>query len=170
MTNHRTGPTIVLATVNNNETDAVLDAFVGVGNVPEQFTKGGITYNDLGLHGGHRIIHTICEMGAGGIGASLQRTGEAIGHWKPRAVIAVGTAFGMDEKQQKIGEVLVATQLQDYEFARVNQHGTVIPRGDKPSSADTLVNRFRNTDTIGRRMAQEPIRPSAFRPEAGRQS
>lgn len=145
-------PTIVLVTVNDNETHALLDAFVGVGSIPAQTTKGGVTYNDLGIHGGYQLVNTICEMGAGGVGASQQRTREAIEHWHPRAIIAVGIAFGLDETKQSIGDVLVATQIQDYDLGRLNKDGTLTPRGDKPSSADPLRNRLRLTDTMQTRL------------------
>lgn len=108
-----------------------------------------MTYNELGTHGGYRLINTICEMGAGGVGASQQRTQQAIEHWHPKAIIAVGIAFGVDEAKQRIGDVLVATQIQDYELGRLNKDGTLTPRGDKPSSADSLSNRLRQTDTMG---------------------
>ena len=140
-------PVIVLVTVNENETQALLDAFVGEGKSPAQVTKGGLTYSDLGVHGGCQIVHTVCEMGASGIGASQQRTGDAIVHWQPKAVIALGIAFGLDETKQTIGDVLVSTQIQDYELGRKNEDGTLTPRADKPSSADTLCNRFRQINT-----------------------
>lgn len=139
-------PVIVLVTVTDNESHALLDAFVGKGQPPVQVTSGGLTYGDLGIHGGYRIVHTVCEMGAGGVGASQQRTGEAITHWQPMAIIAVGIAFGLDETKQAIGDVLVSTQIQDYELGRLNEDGTLTPRGDKPSSADILRNRLRQTD------------------------
>lgn len=139
-------PVIVLFTVNSNESHALLDAFVGKGQSAQQVVKDRLIYNDMGIHGGCRIVHMVCEMGAGGIGASQQRTGQAIGHWQPKAVIAVGIAFGLDETKQQIGDVLVSTQIQDYELGRVNENGTLTPRGDKPSSANILLNRFRQTD------------------------
>lgn len=148
-------PVIVLVTVNDNETHALLDAFVGEGLALTQVTKGGLTYNDLGIHGGYRLVHTVCEMGAGGIGASQQRTRDAIDHWQPQAVIAVGIAFGIDETKQAIGDVLVSTQIQDYELGRLNKDGTLTPRGDKPSSADILCNRFRQTNTNKSRSAND---------------
>lgn len=140
-------PVIVIVSVNNNETHSLLDTFVGKGKATAYELKGGLTYNDLGIHGGHRIIHTICEMGASGIGASQQRTRDAIEHWQPRAVIAVGIAFGLDETKQKIGDVLVSAQIQDYELGRLNNDGTITPRGDKPSSTNILLNRFRQVNT-----------------------
>ena len=148
-------PVIVLVTANNNETHALLDTFVGEGQVPKQVTKSGVTYNYLGKHGDCVVVHTICEMGAGGIGASQQRTREAIEHWTPKAIIAVGIAFGMDETKQKIGDVLVSAQIQDYELGRLNKNGAITPRGDKPSCAAKLLNRFRQTDTAEKRRGTE---------------
>jgi nucleoside phosphorylase/tetratricopeptide (TPR) repeat protein len=138
--------TIVLVTVNDLETKAVLDAFVGPDRAPAQKAVGGVTYNLLGNHGGMSIVHTIAEMGPGGVGAAQQRTREAIEHWSPEAVIAVGIAFGMDETKQKIGDVLVSTQIQDYELGRLGSDGQLTPRGDKPHASDTLCNRLRQTD------------------------
>ena len=116
-----------------------------------------MTYNELGIHGCQRIINTVCEMGASGIGASQQRTRQAIEHWQPRAIIAVGIAFGMDETKQSIGDVLISTQIQDYELGRLNANGLFTPRGDIPSCADTLRNRLRQTDTCeGRRQSDWP--------------
>lgn len=146
---------IVLITVNDHETDALLDAFLGPRQAPVSTSRGGVTYHELGLHGGLRVIHSLCEMGAGGIGAAQQRAQDAISHWQPRAVIAVGIAFGIDEAKQQIGDVLVSVQLQDYELARVNADGTLTPRGDKSHAADTLINRFRQTDASGRRSASD---------------
>lgn len=140
-------PVIVLVTVNDNETHAVLDAFLGEGKTPTHVTRGGVTYSELGIHGGHRLVNTVCEMGAGGIGASQQRTRQAIEHWQPHAIIAVGIAFGLDEGKQHIGDVLVSSQIQEYELGRLNADGTLTPRGDKPSCADVLRNRLRQTDT-----------------------
>ena len=142
---------IVLVTVNEHETNALLNIFIGENSVPPTVVRGGVTYYDLGNHGGHRIVHTVSEMGAGGVGASQQRTREAIEHWKPRAVIGVGIAFGLDETKQQIGDVLVSTQIQDYELGRLNENGTLTARGDKPSSADALRNRFRQADIVEQR-------------------
>jgi nucleoside phosphorylase len=146
--------TLVLLTANDLEARAVLDAFVGGRDVSRK-TIGGITYNVLGIHGDMHVVHSFSEMGSGGVGASQQRTREAIEHWKPKAVIAVGIAFGMDESKQKIGDVLVATQTQDYELSRLNTDGTVTPRGDKPHSTDRLCNRLRQVDVSQGRVAAD---------------
>ena len=148
-------PVIVLITVNENETLALLDAFVGAKKAPAQVTKDGLTYFELGVHGSCQIVHTVCEMGASGIGASQQRTRDAIEHWQPKAVIALGVAFGLDETKQAIGDVLVSTQIQDYELGRKNEDGTLTPRGDKPSSAGILCNRIRQINTNEIRLTKD---------------
>ncbi len=139
-------PVIVLVTVNDYETYAVLDAFLAANAPLVQATHDGVTYNDLGLHGGNRVIHTICEMGTSGIGAAAQRTRDAIDHWQPKAIIAVGIAFGVDESQQKIGDVLVASQIQGYELGRLEGDGILTPRADKAAGAAKLINRLRQTN------------------------
>ncbi|MEN6490290.1 MAG: hypothetical protein ABFD66_15660 [Smithella sp.] len=148
-------PVIILVTVNDKETHALFDVFLGEGKTPVHKTIGGITYNELGIHGGHRIVNTVSEMGAGGIGASQQRTRQAIEHWQPHSIIAVGIAFDLDETKQQIGDVLVSTQIQDYELGRLNEDGTLTPRGDKPGSADILRNRLRQTDMTQQRCCRD---------------
>jgi len=144
--------TIVLLTVNEHETRAVLDTFVGSSAIPKQTPIAGVTYNELGEHGGISIVHTIAEMGSGGVGSSQQRTLQAIDAWHPAAVVAVGIAFGMDEDKQRMGDVLVSTQIQDYELARVNSNGTLTLRGEKPRASDALYNRLRQSDTAQKRL------------------
>jgi nucleoside phosphorylase len=148
-------PVIILVTVNDKETHALFDVFLGEGKTPVHKTIGGITYNELGIHGGQRIVNTVSEMGAGGIGASQQRTQQAIKHWQPQAIIAVGIAFGLDETKQQIGDVLISTQIQDYDLGRLNEDGTLTPRGDKPGSADILRNRLRQTDVTQQRCCRD---------------
>lgn len=144
-------PTLVLLTVNDHETDALLDAFHPEGHE----TRGAVTYTLLGKVAGLRLVHTISEMGYGGVGAAQQRSREAIEHWSPVALIAVGIAFGIDETRQAIGDVLVATHVQDYELGRLNVDGTLTPRGQRAPSADTLTNRLRQADTTHRRAAAD---------------
>lgn len=63
----------------------------------------------------------------------------------------MGIAFGIDETKQAIGDVLVSKQIQDYALERVNDDGTVTPRGDKPSCSDNLLNRLHQVDAVEKR-------------------
>ncbi len=146
---------IVLLTVNEHETHAVLDAFLDGGQEAGLQTRGGLSYLALGLHGGNRIIHSSCEMGTGSVGAAQQRTRDAIDHWQPCAVIAVGIAFGLDQGKQNIGDVLVAKQIQDYELGRLESDGKFTPRGSRVDCADNLCNRLRQMNLLESRRADD---------------
>jgi WD40 repeat protein/nucleoside phosphorylase/uncharacterized protein YjbI with pentapeptide repeats len=140
-------PFIVLMTFNEHEHAAVLKRFRR-GNMPDTETRDGITYNRLGTHGGMEVVHVISEAGSGGLGAARQRADQAIRAWNPKAIIAVGIAFGIDEQKQEIGNVLVSTQLRNYELtARVNPDSTITPRASSPDASSTLLNRIRTVDT-----------------------
>ncbi len=65
--------------------------------------------------------------------------------WHPKAIIMVGIAFGRDPAKQKIGDVLVASQIIPYEQQRVGEQ--VIFRGPIPPSNTVLLNRFENAPT-----------------------
>jgi nucleoside phosphorylase len=61
----------------------------------------------------------------------------------------------MDETKQALGDVLIASQIQDYELAKLNRDGTVTPRGDKPSTSDPLLNRLRSAHAICKRQLSD---------------
>jgi WD40 repeat protein/nucleoside phosphorylase len=138
-------PIIVLMTFNEHEHAAVLKTFRN--KTPNTETRDGITYNRLGIYGDMDVIHVISEAGSGGLGAAQQRTNQAIRAWKPKAVIAVGIAFGMDEQKQAIGNVLISTQLRQYELSRANADSSLTPRASSPDASPCLLNRIRTVDT-----------------------
>ena len=144
-------PVVVLMTVNEHETQAVLEVFLGSNSPAPLIPRGGVTYQDFGIHGEVRVIGTISQMGSGSVGAAQQRTRDAIDHWKPRAVIAVGIGFGMDETKQSIGDVMVSTQVHSYEPERVNPVGPSTGRGAKADASDHLINRIRAIDANEKR-------------------
>ncbi len=89
------------------------------------------------------------EMGAGGLGASLQTAQKGIEALSPAAVIMVGIAFGMNAEQQAIGDILVTENLRLYDLQRVGtQDGRarIILRGDRPHASAWLLNHFKSAD------------------------
>lgn len=82
-------------------------------------------------------------MGSVAAGASVVTVLEAITQWNVAAVIMVGVAFGMDERTQKVGDVLISKIVSQYEIQRVGKKHT-IQRGASPISGATLLNRFSN--------------------------
>jgi nucleoside phosphorylase len=81
-------------------------------------------------------------MGAIGDGSVILATEQAQRLWNPKAIIMVGIAFGKDPTKQKIGDVLVASQIISYEQQRVGED--IIYRGSIPPSNTILLNRFEN--------------------------
>lgn len=142
-------PVVVLLTFNEYEHQAVLKAFCSERR-PTTETRDGVTYNELGIHGGMKVIHAISEVGSGGLGAAQQRSAQAIRAWRAKAVIAVGIAFGMDSDKQNIGDVLVSTQLRQYELNRVNKDGSLTPRASSPDASASLLNRIRTVDSTAK--------------------
>lgn len=71
-------------------------------------------------------------------GFATQKTLEI---WNPKAVIMVGIAFGKDFREQKIADVLVATEIIDYEVTRIGLDG-IVDRGTRPPSNRNLLSLF----------------------------
>lgn len=141
---------ILLVTATKIETKAVLEAFsVSEAQAAPRGIDGRI-YFDLGTVNGAHVMLTQCEMGAGGLGASLQSVGKGILALSPAAVVMVGIAFGMSEEKQKVGDVLVTERLRPYELQRIGTQGDgsvqVILRDDRPHSSPWLINLLRSSE------------------------
>ena len=132
---------VLYNTVNVNETQALLAAFGNAtGRKARPVTIERRVYRDLGSVNGTRCMHALSEMGAGGPGASQQTVDKGIRALNPSAVIFVGIAFGMDDRKQAIGDILLAKRLRLYDLQRVGK--SIVLRGDKTHSSTWLVNHF----------------------------
>jgi nucleoside phosphorylase/tetratricopeptide (TPR) repeat protein len=96
----------------------------------------------LGKFGEFHAAVTKCRMGAIGEGSVILATEQAQRIWNPRAIIMVGIAFGKDPISQKIGDVIVASQVISYEQQRIGDK--IIFRGPIIPSNTLLLNRFEN--------------------------
>ncbi len=140
---------VLLVTVTEVETLAVLDL------VQERFGHEYKTehtdpeiYYDLGTIGKARTVMVRSEMGTGGPGGSTMTISESIKELSPSAAIMVGIAFGLNPKEQQIGDVLISEQLLGYEFQRVGS-GTeneleIRLRAARPEVPLRLLKRFRH--------------------------
>ena len=137
---------VLIVTATKVESKAVLDAFAELTGQPARIvTKNRRTYRDLGAVGDTRVFLALTEMGSGGLGASQQAVQKGIEALQPGAVLLVGIAFGVDEKKQRIGDILVSRQLQLYDLQRISKD-QIILRGDKPHASPTLIDYFRHAD------------------------
>lgn len=136
------GADVLVVTVNEHETRAVIDAFkAATGREGLAASVGGRVYHDLGVINGTAVFHVISEMGSGGVGGMQQTVDKAIRALNPNAVIAVGIAFGMNEDKQAIGDILISKQLRLYELQRIGK--MIVLRGARPDASSRLVNYFR---------------------------
>src|SRR6202011_2440660 len=95
---------------------------------------GGRLYHNLGEINGTTVYHAISEMGSGGSGGMQQTVEKAITALDPGAIIAVGIAFGVNEEEQQIGDIIVSKLLRLYGLQRVGKTRIVL-RGARPAAS-----------------------------------
>lgn len=140
---------VLLVTVTDVETEAVLTILKARFNRSAQLRViSERTYFDLGEIGGAATYLVRSEMGSGGVGGSLFTVDAGIQALSPTAVLMVGIAFGMDRKLQRIGDILIGSQLSLYDLQRVSTRPdgelVVLARGDRPSASIRLLDYARN--------------------------
>jgi nucleoside phosphorylase len=135
-------PDVVLVTVNDHETEAVYTEFkAATATKAVPVSLEGRLYHNLGTVNGTTVYHALSEMGSGGAGGMQQTVEKAIRALDPAAVIAVGIAFGVNEDDQEIGDILLSKQLRPYDLQR--QGEDIVLRDDKPSGSTWLLNHFK---------------------------
>jgi nucleoside phosphorylase len=114
---HHLKADILLVTVTSGEAQAVLRLFAEeTGQAFQRHFIGNKTYFDLGTLRDARIMMVQAEMGAFG---ALLAVDDGIRALSPSAVIMVGIAFGVDDRTQSIGDILVSRQLLGYEVQKL---------------------------------------------------
>jgi nucleoside phosphorylase len=144
---------LVIVTVNPHETKAVAEALQAVSGqpfIPSTIQKR--VYHNFGSINGTRVFHVLSEMGSAGRGGTQRTVDAAIRAIKPQAVIVVGIAFGVNEERQRIGDVLISSQLWLYDLQRAGQE--ITPRGDKPHASTRLINFFESFNQMSWRGAK----------------
>ena len=140
---------VVVLTTTEVETTAFEAAMDAAGVVRQPTRYGDVnTYSLYGPVGGIVLGHVRCTMGSSSAGASTLTVADAIRELAPWAVLAVGIAFGVDEKKQEIGRVLLSERLTPYELQRVGEVDgklVVLARGGSQTASPTLLGRFRDS-------------------------
>lgn len=144
---------VLLVIVTEVEANAIFNAIERkFGYIPRAHFLGNNAYYDLGIIGGAKTVMVRSEMGSGGPSGSILTVAEAVNQLSPSAIIMVGIAFGVDQKKQSIGDVLVSKQVMAYEFQRIGTRAdgkdSIIPRGDRVSASPRLLGRFRDGEVI----------------------
>lgn len=131
---------VLIVTVTEVEGRSVQRAFTTeIGQQSTTVKLGGHLYENLGQIGGLEVFLAVSEMGAGGTTGSQVTVRRAIDAIKPKTVVMVGIAFGIDKVKFSIGDVLVSKQLLLYDLQRISANSSVVLRGDKiPASSAPL--------------------------------
>lgn len=137
---------LLLITANDHETAAVYDAFkLETGQSAKGIVKSKRTYDDLGTVNGTRVFHTRCEQGSMLPGAAHDTVVKSIEALNPKAIIAIGIAFGAKPgvDKQSIGDILISKQIWLYDPKREGAEKTIY-RGSKPDASTRLLSYFRS--------------------------
>lgn len=103
------------------------------------YRQSGTYY--LGKFGHYQTVVTKCRMGTRDERGATLVTQKALELWNPKAVIMVGIAFGKNSTEQEVGDVLVTTEIIDYDVIRIGSDG-IVDRGSRPLSSRNLLDIF----------------------------
>lgn len=115
---------VLLVVVTEVENEAVIEMFAenGYELVDRSFSSTN-AYHRFSAIGRAAVALVRCSMGLGGPGGPELTIAEAISALGPTSVIMVGIAFGVDSGKQRIGDILLSTQVIDYELERAGTDG-----------------------------------------------
>ena len=138
---------VLLVVATEIESEAVFDVLSSGGYSPTRpWFSSTNAYQLFSPIAGARVALVRCSMGSGGPGGPELTVAEAVTALKPTSVVMLGIAFGVDSEDQKIGDVLVSTQVFDYELQRIGTDGAGrlvrTARGARPDASPRLVARF----------------------------
>ncbi len=138
---------ILIVTVTKAEAMAVLNTFSKAsGEAWSRQAIGNKTYCSLGVHGGVPVFMVQSEMGAVTPGGALLTVRQAMRDLHPQAIIMCGIAFGLRPDKQQLGDILIARQILSYESLKVDIQQGQMPRGDRTTASERLLDRFRSGD------------------------
>jgi nucleoside phosphorylase len=140
----------VIVTALEEERDAVLNKLPDPQRLAPSEEDVRVYYqSDLpvtfpnGARGTYRIV-VMPLLGMGRLQAATA-TSDAIRKWRPRYVILVGIAGGVAEKGVKLGDILISTQIVDYELQKLTPNGPQI-RWEVHRADPRLLGAARNLD------------------------
>lgn len=136
---------VLIVTVTKTETLAVLDAFSVKSDQVRRIISGK-TYYGLGVHGGAPVTMVRSEMGTATVGGAFSTISRAIQDIRPQAIVMCGIAYGLRQDKQNLGDILIARQLLNYEPQKVDIKQGQIPRGDRITASERMLDCFRAAD------------------------
>ncbi|WP_155336354.1 hypothetical protein [Acrocarpospora corrugata] len=138
--------TVLLLVVTPAERNAVMAAVAGLTGVPASRRHLGYhTAFDLGVVKGARVMLAQSRPGSIEPGAATLTAQSLIDQLKPDYLLLVGVCYGLRERDHRLGDVLVCTQLRVMDHKKVVDYRwgepAEIMRGDRVTPSVTLLDR-----------------------------
>ena len=130
--------TFLIMVATNLELDILLSELRETYSV-EPFI-GEVSYLMTNING-NTVYIVKSQMGSSGPGGSILTTHDAIKNLNPDAVIMCGIAWGAKKNEQIIGDVLVSSQIWEYDPSKINNN-TEISRGNIIPASPHLIQAF----------------------------
>lgn len=124
-------------TANENEREAFEEKFI---RQEEKYVLGKTYY--VGRFGNYDAAYIHMHEQGVSSPAATSLVGNLIGTLSPVAVVMVGIAFGADEKEEKIGDVLVSDKILPYDSQKILEEKTIYKEIPKEVGFQ-LLNAFR---------------------------
>lgn len=134
---------ILIVTVTDIETVAThakLIPLKGYSNIIQVYDEANTYY--FGVFGKYNIVHVQSNMGSIGRDSAIMTISNSVKTLKPKFVLMIGIAFGINDEKQQIGDVLIAEGVIPYDNKRVGDR--TIQRGQNAPSSKILLNRFKS--------------------------
>lgn len=150
---------VALVTALPIELAAVLEYFptlekVTIGHESRTYYQGIVVADDGATR--YRVVATVLQ-GMGNVQAAAA-TAELIHDWSPRYIIMCGIAGGLRSDSQRLGDVVVSTEVIYYELAKLRDHG--MERRPVTYRADSLLlDRAMHMHAMSAWRARLPRRP-----------
>jgi nucleoside phosphorylase len=134
---------LLIMTVTEIEQKAVLsemDPWPGQKEILEGAIKiNTYRFGQFGRYRSAQVGSTMGDPGRAGARATLQ---DAIIELKPKAIILIGIAFGINRRKQHLGDVIIAESVFNYSLKRIGEKGSIL-RGEETHCGLILSNLFR---------------------------
>jgi nucleoside phosphorylase len=100
---------------------------------------GFATYT-IGTLGNYAVAHVQTDMGNESPNAAQLATNDAIVETRPKLLLQVGIAFGLQPAKQRLGDVLIAQHITSYEMVKLKPD-SIEERGETMRADATLIER-----------------------------
>lgn len=134
---------LLLVTATDLETKYLHEAFLPFNDSIGKIPLGNYTYY-VAKFSEYYCVHVQCgKMGSMSFNSSINTISEAIKLFEPKITLMIGIAFGVDNNEQNIGDVLISECITPYNSKKVQGGKELIRSNDSPASS-LLIERFKS--------------------------